>query len=128
MNKNIVADGLSAIRNAIRHGKKEVKIKGISKLLINIIEIMKKEGYVRDYEIISEEKGGEMRVILGDKINECRAILPRFFFKKDGYLDIEKQYLPAVGMGIIIVSTSKGVMTHEEARGKYGGALLAYVY
>ena len=128
MNKNIVADGLSAIRNAVRHGKKEVNIKGISKLLVNILDIMKREGYLENYEVVSEERGGELKVTLGDKINECRAIVPRFFVKKDGYLDIEKQYLPAVGMGIIIVSTSKGVMTHEEARGKYGGALLAYVY
>ena len=128
MNKNIVADGLSAIRNAIRKGKREVIVRGISKLFLNILEIMKREGYVIDYEVITWEKGGEVKILLGEYINECKAITPRFFVKKDGYLEVEKQYLPAVDMGIIIVSTSKGVMTHKEAKGKYGGALLAYVY
>ncbi len=129
MSKKSVANALATIKNAIIGGKKEVIIKGqYSKLLVNILEIMKREGYLEDFKVLSSEKGGEIKVILGDHINECKAIMPRFFVKKNEYLEEEKRYLPAVNTGIIIVSTSKGLMTHREAKGKYGGALIAYVY
>ncbi len=129
MSKKSVANALATIKNAIIGGKKEVIIKGqYSKLLVNILEIMKKERYLEDFKVLSSEKGGEIKVILGDYINECKAIMPRFFVKKNEYLEEEKRYLPAVNTGIIIVSTSKGLMTHREAKGKYGGALIAYVY
>jgi len=129
MSRRSVANALSVIKNAIIHGKKEVVIRGqYSKLLMSILEIMKREGYLEDYELISDEKGGEIKVVLSDTLNECKAIMPRFFVKSDEYLEEEKRYLPAVNTGIIIVSTSKGLMTHKEAKGKYGGALIAYVY
>lgn len=129
MSKKSVANALATIKNAIMSGKKEVIIRGhYSKLLINILDIMKREGYLEDYNVLSNERGGNIKVMLSDYINECKAIMPRFFVKKNDYLEEEKRYLPAVNTGIIIVSTSKGLMTHKEAKGKYGGALIAYVY
>jgi small subunit ribosomal protein S8 len=57
------------------------------------------------------------------------VIQPRFFVKKDEYEKWEKRYLPARGFGIMIVSTSKGVMSQKEAESlKIGGRLLGYVY
>ena len=129
MGTKTLADALSAIRNGIIHGKKKVILENkYSKLLMNVLEIMKREGYLDDYKIIDEKRGKIIEVTLSDYINECKAILPRFFIKKDDYLEWEKQYLPAVDTGILIVSTSKGVMTNKEAKGKLGGALIAYVY
>lgn len=129
MGTKTLADALSAIRNGIIHGKKKVILENkYSKLLMNVLEIMKREGYLDDYKIIDEERGKIIEVTFSDYINECKAILPRFFIKKDDYLEWEKQYLPAVDTGILIVSTSKGVMTNKEAKGKLGGALIAYVY
>ncbi len=129
MGTKTLADALSAIRNGIIHGKKKIILENkYSKLLMNVLEIMKREGYLDDYKIIDEKRGKIIEVTLSDYINECKAILPRFFIKKDDYLEWEKQYLPAVDTGILIVSTSKGVMTNKEAKGKLGGALIAYVY
>ena len=129
MSKRSIINALNSIENAIRKGKKEVVLRGVySKLLLNLLEIMKKESYINNYELLTEEKGGEIRVMLSDNINKCKAIMPRFFVKKDEYLEWEKMYLPAVNTGIIVVSTSKGLMTHKEAKNKYGGALIAYVY
>ncbi len=129
MSTKTLADALSIIKNGIIHSKKKVIIKNkYSKLLINVLEIMKKYGYIEDYKVISEDRGKVIEVVLSDIINECQSILPRFFVKKDEYLEWEKTYLPAVNTGILIVSTSKGVMTNKEAKGKLGGSLIAYVY
>ena len=56
-------------------------------------------------------------------------ITPRFSVKKEGYLDWERQYLPAYSMGMIIVSTSSGIMSHHDAQGRgLGGVLIGFVY
>ncbi len=129
MGTKLLADALSAIRNGILHGKKKVILKNkYSRLLMNVLEVMKKHGYVEDYKILDESRGKVIEVTLSEYLNECKAILPRFFIKKNEYLEWEKQFLPAVDTGILIVSTSRGVMTNKEAKGKIGGALIAYVY
>ena len=66
--------------------------------------------------------------LLGN-INKCGVIKPRFNAKMKDFERFEKRYLPGKGMGILIVSTSKGIMTLEEARKqKIGGKLLGYCY
>ncbi len=67
-------------------------------------------------------------MLLG-KVNKCGAIKPRFSVKKGGFEKFEKRYLPAKNFGMIIVSTSKGLMMHDEAKKKgLGGRLISYVY
>ena len=62
-------------------------------------------------------------------INKCGSIKPRYNIKKEDYEKFEKRYLPAKDFGFLIVSTSKGVMSHMEAKEKnIGGRLLAYFY
>ena len=62
-------------------------------------------------------------------INDCGVVKPRFSFKVKDLEKFEKRYLPAKGMGILIVSTSKGYLTHEEAKKQnIGGRLIAYCY
>ncbi len=129
MSRDIIADALSSITNAERRGKKEVAVTPISKLLLNVIEIMKKEGYVEDYEIIKNNRGDAAIVRLRGMINKCGAIRPRFSVKFEDWEKWERRYLPAKDFGILIVSTPKGVMTHYEAKRKgLGGVLIAYVY
>ena len=63
------------------------------------------------------------------RINKCGVINPRFPIQKDEFEDEERAYLPARGFGILVVTTSEGVMTHEDAKEKsIGGRLLAYIY
>ena len=76
MSQDIVSDALNQIMNAKRIGKKEVEIRRISKLLINLFEMMKKTGYI-DFEIKGDEKK-PMVIVKILKLNECRAIKPRF--------------------------------------------------
>jgi len=125
-----LANALSKIMNAERARKKETVVSPVSKLIIQSLEIMKREGYIKDFEILKEdEKKPKVRVLLAGRINSCGPIKPRYSVKSDEFEKWEKRFLPAAEMGILILTTSKGVMTHREARQLgVGGKLLAYVY
>ena len=126
MSQDIVADGLNMIRNAKKARKKVVKINRISNLLIEILKIMKQEGAIKKYKINSKEKYVEITI---GKLGECRAIKPRFSVDKTQIEKYRRRYLPARNLGTMIVSTNKGLMTHEEAQEeKTGGCLIAYFY
>lgn len=124
-----LADALNAIKNAEMAGKREITIYPASKLLLRVLEIMQKHGYIKEFEFIDDGREGMVRVVLAGTVTKCGAIRPRYAVKKDEWVDWEKQYLPARGIGILIVSTPEGLMTHEEAKQKgLGGRLIAYVY
>ena len=126
MAHDIVADALNMIKNAKRANKDTVKIKIISNLLIEVLKIMKQNGAVKKYKIDSKTKSIEVNV--GDLI-DCKAIKPRFTCNADQIEKYRRRYLPARNLGVMIVSTNKGLMTHEEAEEeKIGGCLIAYFY
>lgn len=123
MSQDIVADALNQIMNVKRARKTEVRIKKYSKFLINLFDLMKKLDYL-DYEIENKEIKIKIK-----KINACRAIKPRFNVSVDEIDKYVRRFLPARDFGFIIVSTSKGLLTHEEALEKnIGGSLIAYVF
>ncbi len=128
MSVDKVSDMFNIIKTHEQKGKKQCKVP-FSKLIGNILETMKNNDYIENYTYVDDGKGGYFEVKLKGKINMCRAIKPRFPVKKDEWFDVEAKYLPAVGIGIIIVSTPKGVMTNEQARKRdMGGRLIGYVY
>lgn len=124
MSQDIVADTLNMMANAKKANKSLVETPRYSKLLLSILAIAKMKGYVDEYKI----DNNVLKIKLG-KLNDCNAIKPRFTATIE---DIEKyvlRYLPAKELGIIILSTSKGLMTHKTAIEKnIGGCLLAYFY
>ncbi len=124
-----LATALSAILNKEKIGKKECVIRPSSKIIKAILKIMNENNYIGSSEDIATKKGNLLKVNLLGNINKCGAIKPRYSVKKAGYEKFEKRYLPAKDFGIILVSTSKGIMTHIEASKKnIGGRLLAYCY
>jgi len=126
MSQDIVADALNMIRNAKMARKNAVKIKRISNLLIEILKIMKQRDAIKKYKINSKNKS--MEVSVGDLVN-CKAIKPRFSVDKTQIEKYRRRYLPARDIGTVIISTNKGLMTHEEAQEKgIGGSLVAYFY
>jgi len=126
---DIVNGFFSHASNSILKGKFEVTFSPINELLINILEKLKQYGYVIDYEILSRERGGEVRVIFSEFFNKGNTIKPRFPVGYREFEKYEKRFLPARGFGILLVSTSKGIKTNEECkREKIGGILIAYVY
>ena len=121
--KEIVVNALNCMMNATRAGKTNCTVPS-SKLLIAIIEIMEKLGYIGAYS----KEGNEVTVELGN-ITECRAIKPRFNVTVSKYDKFIRRFLPARDFGILIVSTSKGLMTHKEAmENNIGGSLIAYCF
>lgn len=123
-----LADAVSAIRNAEKAGKRECTISKNTKLIREVLSRMLETGYLEKFEVVDPSRGGKIKAVLSGKINDCKVIVPRFFVKKDAYEQWEKQFLPASGVGILLVSTSKGLVSHKEVRGKLGGSLVAYVY
>ena len=126
MSQDTVADALNSIWNAKKARRDKVKIKIISNVLIEILKIMKQKGAIKKYKINAKDKS--MDISIGDLI-ECKAIKPRFSVDKTQIEKYRRRYLPARNIGTMIVSTNKGLMTHEEAQEeKIGGSLIAYFY
>ncbi len=126
MSQDIVADALNMIRNAKKAGKERIEIMKMSNLLIEILKIMKQKNAIKKYKINPKKKSVE--ISLGE-LSECKAIKPRFTVKKNQIEKYERRYLPARGIGTMIISTNKGLVTHEEAHEeKIGGSLIAYFY
>ena len=126
MSHDVVADALNMIRNAKKAGKEVVKINRISNPLIEILKIMKQEGAIKRYKIDGEKK--IIQLTIGE-LFDCKAIKPRFTVKKGDVEKYRRRYLPATNIGTLIISTNKGLLTHEEAENeKIGGCLIAYFY
>lgn len=124
-----IANALSLVMNAEKIGKSECTIKPISKLMKEVLRVMNEKGYIGTYEIIEDGKGGYIKINLLGMINKTNVIKPRYNVSKDDYEKFEKRYLPARDIGIMIVSTTKGIMTHSEAKEKnIGGRLITFCY
>lgn len=126
-----IADYLTRIRNAnmVRHESVEVPA---SKMKKAISEILKREGFIRDYECIEDDKQGTIRIFLKYGKNNERVISGLKRISKPGLRSyVKADEVPKVlnGLGIAIISTSAGVITDKEARAKnVGGEVLAYVW
>ncbi|MFD2627711.1 MULTISPECIES: 30S ribosomal protein S8 [Oceanobacillus] len=126
-----IADMLTRIRNAnmVRHEKLELPASTMKK---EIADILKREGFVSDYEFVEDNKQGVLRIFLKYGTNEERVITGIKRISKPGLRVYAKaDEVPRVlnGLGIAIVSTSKGVLSDKEARSQaVGGEVLAYVW
>jgi len=122
-------DAIASIKNAERIGDSECVVRPKSKLLVSVLRILQEKGYIGEFEVSEDRRGGSVRVRLVKHINDCGVIKPRFPVKNDEFVKWEKRYLPSRGFGLLVVSTPKGVMSHDEAKEKgFGGRLVAYAY
>ncbi|HIH31496.1 TPA: 30S ribosomal protein S8 [Candidatus Woesearchaeota archaeon] len=120
---------LSYINNHEKLGRKEITVGNNSKIIRKILDVLNENNYVGSYEEIDDGKGRLLHINLLGNINKVGVIKPRFNVKKDDFEKFEKRYLPAKDFGVLIVSTSKGMMIHNKAKElKLGGRLIAYCY
>jgi small subunit ribosomal protein S8 len=120
---------MTAIKNASDTGKADCIVEPAGKLLGAMLAIMQEAGYIGGFEYIDDNRGGQLRVQLNGRINRCGAINPRFNVKLAEMERWESQFLPGKNFGMLILSTSRGVMSHDAARRLgIGGELLGYVY
>jgi|UniRef100_A0A7J2TZG3 small subunit ribosomal protein S8 len=127
-----LASALVTITNSEMRRKQEAVIWPASKLIIRVLRVMQKYGYVGEFEYIDDGRWGKIMVQLLGRINKAGAVRPRISVT---YRDVVKmphylrRYLPSKDIGILIISTNQGVISHREAiEKKVGGVLLAYVY
>ncbi len=126
---NPIADAMSALKNAADTGKETVVLEPSSKLLGAMLSILKDSAYIAGFEFVDDGRGGHFVVRLNGRINQCGAINPRFNLSIDEMEIWETRYLPAKDFGLLLLTTSKGVMSHHQAREVgIGGQLLAFVY
>jgi len=124
-----LADALSTMKNAEIKGKGTCIIQPSSKLIGGVLDLLKKKGYIGDFKYIDDGKTGIFQVELTGNINNCGVIKPRYPIKKDEFDEWESRYLPAQNFGLLILTTTKGIVSQSEARKNgIGGKLLAYVY
>ena len=126
-----IADFLTRIRNAnmVMHEKVEIPA---SKTKIALVEILKNEGFIKDYEQIEDGKQGIIRVYLKYGPNREKVISGLKRISTPGLkVYCKKDEIPKVlgGLGIAVISTSKGIMTDKEARKLgLGGEVICYVW
>ena len=125
-----IADLITRIRNAIKVRKNEIFVP-TSKLKVGVVEVLKKNGYVAEYEVVDGKPRGTLKVTINEagtnaKINEISKVS-----KPGRRVYSAAEDLPVIksGRGMIIVSTSKGLMTGREAKKqRLGGEILVKVW
>ncbi|MFH2106578.1 MAG: 30S ribosomal protein S8 [Candidatus Micrarchaeota archaeon] len=123
-----LADALNTIKTHEMVGQKDCSVKA-TKLIGLVLDVLKTNRYIEAYEKVDNGRGGYFNITLAGRINNCGVIKPRFPVKKMGIPEAEQQYIPGVGVGLLILSTSAGLMTNAEAeQKKIGGRLIAYIY
>ena len=129
-NQDPIADMLTRIRNATRVGRRFVQVPR-SKICLGIAQVLKDEGYVEDYDSVDDEQQGQIRIKLKYATNGSKVIQTIDRTSKPGcrvYRSVKD--LPSIlnGMGICVISTSKGVMSDRKAREQnVGGELLCTI-
>jgi small subunit ribosomal protein S8 len=126
-----IADLLTRIRNASRAEHEKVDIPA-SRLKVKITELLKEEGFVKNYRLIEDKRQGTLRVYLKYGAGNEKMISGLVRVSRPGRrVYVGKDEIPTIlgGMGLAILSTSRGVMTDRESRKQQlGGEVLAYVW
>ncbi|XP_077216559.1 small ribosomal subunit protein uS8 isoform X1 [Tasmannia lanceolata] len=126
---SVLNDALKSMYNAEKRGKRQVMIRPSSKVIIKFLLVMQKHGYIGEFEYVDDHRSGKIVVELNGRLNKCGVISPRFDV---GVKEIEPwtaRLLPSRQFGYIVLTTSAGIMDHEEARRKnVGGKVLGFFY
>ena len=124
-----LANALSTMKNAEIKGKGTCTIQPSSKLIGGVLTLLKEKGYISKFEKIDDGKAGIFEVHLKGNINNCGVIKPRYPIKGNELDKWESRYLPAQHFGLLILTTTRGILSQDDARKNgIGGKLLAYVY
>lgn len=126
-----IADFLTRIRNAgmVYHEKVEIPASNMKK---DLAEVLKQEGYIKDYEYIKDSKQGVLRLYLKYGPNRERVITGLKRISRPGLrVYAKKDNIPRVlsGLGVAVISTSKGIMPDRQARNEgLGGEVICYIW
>ena len=123
-----LADVLSAIKNAERIGMTTCVTRA-SKEIKAVLKVLQDHDYIGAFEFMDNGRGGRFKVELKGKIIDTNTIKPRFSVGVDEFEKWEKRFLPARNVGLLVLTTPKGVVDHKRAKEmNVGGKLLCFVY
>lgn len=125
-----IADMLTRIRNAIRVNKREV-IMPHSKVKESVAQLLKKSGFVTDVKVLDANVGKSLKIVINNEHEPARITELTRLSKPGRRAYVSKVEIPTVmrGRGIVVLSTSKGMMTGREAKAQgLGGELICKVY
>lgn len=126
---NVLADALKSINNAEKRGKRQVLIRPSSNVIIKFLKVMMKHGYIGEFEIVDDHRAGKIVVNLTGRLNKCGVISPRFNVKLTDLEKYLRNLLPSRQFGHVVLTTSGGIMDHEEARRKHlSGKILGFFF
>ncbi len=122
------ADSINTIKTHELLGRRECSVYS-TKLIRAVLDVMKREGYIEGYEEYTDRRAKMLKISLSNRINDIGVIKPRFSAGKDDIQKYESRYIPSKDFGMLVISTSMGVLTGREVKQQnIGGKLLAYVY
>ena len=124
-----LVNALNTILGHEKRHKKECIICPASNLVGRVLRLIQSKGYIGEIEFIDDGRQGKFKVQLFGRINDAKAVRPRYSVKVKGIEKYEKRFLPSRDMGVMILSTPGGIVTHEDAKSQnMGGRVLAYIY
>ncbi|KAF2222549.1 40S ribosomal protein S22 [Elsinoe fawcettii] len=126
---SVLNDALKSINNAEKAGKRQVMIRPSSKVIVKFLSVMQKHGYIGEFEEVDDHRNGKIVIQLNGRLNKTGVISPRYNVQ---LRDLEKwvvKLLPSRQFGYVVLTTSAGIMDHEEARRKHaGGKIIGFFY
>ena len=126
---SVLNNCLNRISNAEKRGKRQVVVRPCSKVVVKFLETMMKQGYIGEFEVVDDRRGGKIVINLLGRLNKCGVISPRFDVKLDELEKWSTNLLPSRQFGHLVLTTSYGIMDQHEARRKHtGGKILGYFY
>ena len=126
---NVLADCLKSIINAEKRGKRQVLIRPSSKVVLRFLRLMQKHGYIGEFEVVDDHRSNKIVVDLNGRLNKCGVISPRFDISLVDLEQVTTNLLPSRQFGYVVLTTTYGILDHEEARKRHtGGKLLGFFY